>query len=102
MRKSFVLLVVASWIFVASAFGQSGQGSISGVVQDPSKAAVPGATVVVSNESKGIRRTIETNSQGVFTAPALIPAEGYNVTVAKSGFAMYQSKGLTLAVGQNL
>src|SRR6266852_5813036 len=100
MRKA-VVLIVWGWIFVGGAFGQSGAGlgSISGIVQDPSKAAVPGASVVVSNDSRGIRRTIETNSQGVFTAPALIPAEGYSVSVTKSGFSMYQATGVTLAVG---
>ena len=103
MRNS-VILVILLFAFAASVLGQSGAGlgSISGVVQDASKAAVPGAAVVVSNESKGIRRNIETNNQGVFTAPALIPSEGYSVTVTKGGFATYQATGITLAVGQNV
>ena len=29
---------------------------------------------IVANESKGIKRTLETNGQGVFVAPALVPA----------------------------
>src|SRR5438874_6779170 len=103
MRRVLVLVLWVS-IFIANAFGQSGPGlgSISGIVQDPSKAAVPGAVVVVSNDSKGIRRTIETNSQGVFTAPALIPAEGYAVNVTKGGFSTYQAMGITVAVGENV
>src|SRR5438105_1020860 len=103
MRKGLVL-IMWTWISVSSAFGQSGAGlgSISGIVQDPSKAAVPGAAVVVSNDSKGIRRTIDTNNEGVFTAPALIPADGYSVSITKSGFSMYQATGITLAVGQNI
>jgi hypothetical protein len=101
MRKGLGL-IVWMWIFAGGAFAQTGagQGSISGFVQDLSKAAVPGAAVVVANDSKGIRRTIETNGQGVFTAPAFIPAEGYSVTVTKSGLAMYQSTGVTLAEQQ--
>src|SRR5262245_42657087 len=90
---------------VGSLFAQGtggGLGSISGLVQDAQNAAVAGAQVVVANESKGIRRTLETNGQGVFAAPALIPAEGYSVTVSKSGFAPYRSAPITLAVGQNL
>ena len=103
MRKGLVLIVLLC-ISVGSVFAQSGAGvgSISGVVQDPSNAAVPGATVVVSNDSKGIRRTVETNSQGVFTAPALIPADGYNIVVTKEGFSNYQLMGITLAVGQTI
>ena len=104
MKRKSVVLIFSIFIFAVPALGQSGAGlgSISGVVQDASKAAVPGASVVVSNEVKGIRRNLETNGQGVFTAPALIPAEGYSVTVNKSGFAPYQATGITLAVGQNL
>src|SRR5438552_3244467 len=103
MRK-WLVLIMWTWISVVSAFAQSGAGvgSISGIVQDPSKAAVPGAAVVVSNDSKAIRRTIETNNQGVFTAPALIPADGYSVSITKSGFSMYQATGITLAVGSNI
>src|SRR5437870_513003 len=102
-RKSAILLVLVG-VFAAYALGQygAGLGDMSGVVMDASKAAVPGAMVVVANESKGIRRILETNTQGVFTAAALIPAEGYSVTVTKPGFANYQTSGITLAVGQNV
>ena len=104
MRNSLIFVFVMLGL-VGSLFAQGtggGLGSISGLVQDAQNAAVPGAQVVVANESKGIRRTLETNGQGVFAAPALIPAEGYTVTVNKSGFAVYQSAPITLAVGQNL
>src|SRR5437870_2134536 len=104
MKRKSAILVVLIFAFRAHARGQSGAGlgSIAGVVQDASKAAVPGASVVISNDSRGIRRTIETNSQGVFTAPALIPAEGYSVSVTKGGFSTYQATGITLGVGQNV
>src|SRR6266481_4996128 len=102
MRKHFSAFVIAM-AFAVSAFAQSGAGlgSISGIVQDATGATVPGAAVVVANESKGIRRTLETNSQGQFVAPALIPASGYKVTVSKAGFANYEVKDITLSVGQN-
>src|SRR6266487_1580493 len=104
MKRKTVILILLIFAFADYALSQSGAGlgSISGVVLDASRAAVPGASVVVANEAKGIRRNLETNSQGVFTAPALIPAEGYSVSVNKSGFATYQATGVTLAVGQNI
>jgi hypothetical protein len=46
---------------------------------------VPNATVVVSNEAKGIVRNLTTNGVGVFTAPALVPASNYRVTVNAPG-----------------
>jgi len=102
MRRHFSAFVFAM-AFAVSAFAQSGAGlgSISGIVQDATGATVPGAAVLVSNESKGIRRSLETNSEGQFAAPALIPASGYKVTVSKAGFANYEATDITLSVGQN-
>jgi outer membrane receptor protein involved in Fe transport len=103
MSKPIHIFAVAVSLAV-SALAQSGAGlgSISGLVQDASGAAVPGATVTVANDSKGIRRNLVTTSQGQFTAPALIPSAGYKVTVSKGGFADYDATNIALAVGQNV
>ena len=86
------------------AFAQSGagQGSISGIVQDASGAVVVNATVVVSNDAKGIRRALETTSSGQFSAPALVPDSNYKVMVSKDGFANYEATNITVTVGQNV
>jgi len=103
MSKGIQIFALAVSL-TASAFAQSGAGlgSISGLVQDATGSAVPDATVVLTNESKGIRRNLVTTSQGQFTAPALIPSGGYKVTVSKGGFANYEANNITLAVGQNI
>jgi len=80
----------------------AGTGSISGVVTDATGAVVPGATVVVENQSKGIRRNLETTDAGVFSAPTLVPAPGYSVTISKTGFASYEAKDIILNVGQTV
>src|SRR5579864_5674047 len=94
-----VLLLCAS-----TAFGQTSAGaaSISGVVRDASGSVVPNAKVVVANPSKGIIRNLSTSDGGVFTAPALVPAAGYTVTVSSSGFNTWELKNAELRVGQNL
>jgi len=104
IRLSAISIFAIALGFSVMALGQSGAGlaNISGVVQDPSGAAVPGAMVLVTNDVRGIRRTVETTSQGQFTAAALLPADGYKVTVSKSGFADYEATNVVLAVGQNL
>lgn len=91
-------------IFSISGYAQpvAGQGAISGVVRDASGAVVPGAEVVVMNESKGIRRTLASNEAGVFAAPALPPSPGYTVTVNKEGFAPFEAKAIEILVGQNV
>jgi len=89
---------------ISPAWGQSvaGLASITGVVRDASGVVVPNAAVVVANESKGIRRALTTNDAGLFTAPALVPAEGYSVTVTAGGFSNYEAKNITLNVGQQV
>ena len=75
---------------------------ISGVVKDSSGASVPKAKVVISTDSRGEIRALETNDAGLFAAPALQPGSGYKVTVTAPGFAVYEARDLELLVGQNL
>ncbi len=95
-----IMLVLA----VAPAWPQAAGGlsEISGTVKDSTGAAVPDAQVVISNPSKGVNLLLKTSGSGVFDAPALVPADGYEVTIEKQGFAKYDLKEITLAVGQNL
>jgi hypothetical protein len=86
----------------AAAQSLAGLGAINGVVRDASGAVVPAAKVVVSNASNGIRRNLETNESGLFSAPSLAPGEGYEVSVLKEGFAAYAAKGIAIQVGQNV
>lgn len=83
-------------------FGQAGLSAITGAIHDASGAAIAGAKVAIVNDSKGIRREIESNEAGVFNAPALVPATGYTVEVTKPGFTKYITKEIALTVGQTL
>ena len=94
-----LFLLLTAPVFAQSAAGLAG---ISGVVRDPSGGSVPNAKVVVSSESQGTLRSLSTNTDGIFAAPALTPGAGYRVSVTASGFTPYEAKELTLAVGQNL
>lgn len=100
MHKLVAASLVAV-VFAAGAFAQStaGSGAVTGSVRDASGAAVPGANVVIANEAKGIRRTMETTDAGVFSAPALLPSSGYSITVSKAGFANWEVKDFTVNVG---
>ena len=63
----------------------AGTGSISGVVRDVTGGAVPGALIEAVNASKAIRRSAKTDFGGIFSVPALPPANGYVITVMKEG-----------------
>ena len=100
--------VVAVSLFLslgaAGAFAQAvaGRGAVAGSVRDTSGASVPDATVLLSNESKGIRRTMQTTDAGVFTAQSIVPASGYSLTVTKQGFNKYEVKDFEVQVGQTV
>jgi hypothetical protein len=95
----FLSIAAASQVWAQAVGGQSG---ISGTVRDASGAVVPNAKVVISIASQGEVRAITTNSAGVFTAPALLPGPGYQVTITVPGFANYEARDLDLEVGQNI
>jgi hypothetical protein len=94
-----LLLFLPVSVFAQAAGGVAG---ISGIVHDPSGAAVPNAKVVISSASQGQIRSIASNGSGVFTAPSLIPGPGYQVNVTATGFSPYDVKDIDLQVGQNL
>ncbi|MBZ5585013.1 MAG: TonB-dependent receptor [Acidobacteriia bacterium] len=104
MRVRLALAIPLFVFFSAAAFAQSAAGvaGISGVVRDPSGAVIPSAKVVISSDSLGTLRTVETNDAGVFAAPALMPGPGYRVSVTAAGFSGYEAKELILQVGQNM
>src|SRR5229473_4850073 len=99
LRITSLLLFLSASAFAQSAGGVAG---ISGVVRDQSGAVVPKANVVISSTSQGTIRNLSTNDAGLFTAPALIPGPGYQVTVTAAGFTQYEAKNLDLQVGQNM
>jgi hypothetical protein len=87
-----------------AAFSQTAGGvsGLTGVVLDSSGAAVPNAEVLVDNQRLGLHRKLATTAGGVFNAPALVPSSGYRVSINAAGFAQYQSRDITILVGQDL
>ncbi|QOY85846.1 TonB-dependent receptor [Paludibaculum fermentans] len=101
MKIRIFFLSVVLVLAATSAWAQAvaGLAGVSGSVRDESGSAVPGASVIVSNDSLGIRRTMDTNESGAFSAPSLPPATGYAVSVKKQGFALREVKNFQLQVG---
>src|SRR3954464_3548152 len=70
-RLLTVVILVASWIVTGRA---QTQGGITGTVTDSSGAAVPGASVTVTNTATRGTRHTTTNADGLYTFPAVPPA----------------------------
>src|SRR3954471_21129489 len=95
-------LVSTLLLFALASPAQLDTGTITVAVKDPSGSAVPGATVVLRNDSTGIDARIGvSNEQGNFNAP-LIPSGSYSVHVELRGFKSYQQSGIYLQVNQQV
>ncbi len=95
-RRSVVGLILALPIleFTAlPAWAQQAQGSINGTVLDSSGAAVPGATVTVSDESINIVRSTISQPDGFFQVFNL-PIGAYKIRVTHDGFDTTQLDGI--------
>jgi hypothetical protein len=68
-----------------AALAQSSTGSLSGVVQDQSGAAVSGAKITATSAETGLTRTATADANGSWTLTVL-PVGKYNVSFEASGF----------------
>ncbi len=87
MRYMFACFAVALVLsFSASAQSLGSAGTIDGIVVDPTGAAVPEATVKLTNPLTGYEQTVKTGSKGSFRLSHL-PPNPYHLSVIASGFA---------------
>src|SRR5512135_1943070 len=96
-----VLVVVAALALPATALAQGNVGTIDGRVLDPSKAAVPGATVTAKNVATGLTRTAVVSPTGTYRIPAL-PAGSYDVSATLTGFSTQVTKAVEVRVGDTV
>src|SRR6266480_1418783 len=73
-------------------------GTIAGLVTDPSGAAVPHATITITNVGTSIERTLQTDQGGNFVSSAL-PSGNYVVSATAIGFGKATSQTIVLNVG---
>jgi len=83
-----------------AAFAQSNYSVLSGTLLDPQGRPLAGAAVQITALSTRAERRVNSNGQGIFQVPALLPGE-YQLTVQASGFATL-TRNLQLEVGQQL
>lgn len=100
-KVGLAALILALTLFVGSrhAIAQSQiSGDIAGTVTDPTGAAIPGATVTVTNAGTGVTQTVKTGPAGDYRV-GLLPPGQYKVQIAASGFRTTQQT-TAVAVGQ--
>src|SRR5687767_12134402 len=76
-----VLCLVLSGQLLAQGTG----GTLTGTVEDTSKALIPGVTITATNTNTGVMSTVITNEAGAYTLPTLLPGI-YQLRATLPGF----------------
>src|SRR3954462_7263510 len=93
-----VVILLAAWAATTQA---QTQGGISGLVTDSSGAAVPGATVTVTNTATRGTRNTTTNAAGLYTFP-VVPPGIYALKVELQGFHTAEVRSFKVDVQQTV
>ncbi len=94
-----LVLVVLIFLFAVYPVIAQVTASISGRIEDPSGAAIPMASVTVTNLETGAGRAVTTDEGGNYRVLSL-PVGRYDVRVESVGFKAVVQKGINLVVGQ--
>jgi hypothetical protein len=100
-KRSALLCIVIAGIGAAVAFGQASEAEITGLVKDPSGAAVSGATATLINQDSGFTRTVGTDASGRYRLVALPPGR-YSLKLEASGFKTETVTDLVLNIGSQV
>ena len=99
-----ICAIVLRLLFTASmpsavAQSQALNGQIEGTVSDQNNAAIPNATISVTNIETGATRTVAADESGVYRFP-LLPLGNYRITAEAQTFKKLVREGVTLTTGQ--
>lgn len=89
----FILSVL---LVIPNAWGQA-TTSLRGTISDPSGAAIPSATILLTNAGTNLQRTATSDPQGNYVFSQVLPGT-YKLNVEAHGFATYEQNGIQLLV----
>src|SRR5687768_14693391 len=103
MRNYLLLLLFLFTCWLPTQLSaQTTQASITGIITDDQKSPLPGATVMVKNESTGFTTGTATNVNGEFILKQLPLGGPYSVNISSVGFGNEKRTGYTLNQGDIL
>src|SRR5947209_4626365 len=80
-------------------FSQSQNNTISGTVTDPSRSAIPGVTVTLTNTRQNVSTKTTSGPDGLYSFQNLV-AGTYDIKFEATGFGTLVSSGIEVAVSQ--
>ncbi len=101
LARASGLIVLAATLAAGPASAQDPRAAIQGRVTDTSGAAVPGATVTITNTATGTRNTAVSNENGIYAFPFVTPGT-YDVAVELSGFKRVEQRDVVARIADRL
>ena len=95
------LATFAFLLFSGAALAQTTAGRVLGTLTDQSGAAVPGATVSVTDVQRGTARTVTTDDSGDYAIPDLQPGS-YKIHVEARGFKAAERPSVQVEVASDV
>lgn len=96
---------IAAFLFCAALAGitwaQGTRATISGIVQDPTGAAIPAAELSLRSLATSAVAKVTTGQDGFYAFPDVM-AGGYDLTVAAKGFREYIQRGISVNLDQQV
>ena len=103
MRKLVVLtaVVTLAGVTATTALAQQGRAELRGRVTDQQGGALPGVTVVITNQQAGTFREVITSGEGSYFAAQMLPGV-FRITAQLPGFATFERTDFAIGVGRTL
>ena len=63
---------------------------------------IPETTITLTSKTLGVKRTMLTSDDGIFTMPALVPGSAYALKVTRRGYADWELPSFDLSIGETV
>ena len=90
---------MAFWMTTQQCGAQASQATLYGTVADSAGAAIPGASITVTNTATSVVTKVVSDGSGSYTFPSLVPST-YTISAEAPGFQTEVLNGVTLEVNQ--
>jgi len=100
MNKTLLSILLACAVCCRVEAQSAAVSQVAGVVHDASGAAIPGATVTITNSNTEAARSSVTGADGAYIFTNL-PIGPYRLQAKKDGFSTYNQTGIVLQVDSN-
>src|SRR5438045_9343001 len=100
--RNLVVRAVALFVcaLTVTAMAQTGNGTLTGTVEDTSKALIPGVSITATNNETGVTTSVVTNESGGYNIPSLLPGI-YKLTAELPGFQTVAYNNVELGTNES-